>query len=178
MQISESVQNSIRLATVFPKEAILLDVPRQSKQQVIRQLAHHLVKIGSHHSAGELSIVEQILKREKSGTTALGDGFAFPNCLSAQANTFLGAIGISSEGIDFEAIDGELVRSIFLVIGPPQFREQHIELLGKLAALARDKTLRTQLIGCRTPEGVYHFLEEVDRNRDLNMGLKKGRRFL
>jgi mannitol/fructose-specific phosphotransferase system IIA component (Ntr-type) len=176
MHSAEPVLDTIRLATVFPQVAILMGLSN-SKQQAIQQLTHHLAMLRLLRPLDEQSVTEQILKRENTGTTALGNGIALPNCLSAHTTTFLGAIGISSEGINFDAIDGEPVRSVFLLVGPPENREQHFELLGRIAAIGRDKTLRLQLQGCRTAEGIHHFLEELDRNA-AHVRVNKGRRLL
>jgi PTS system nitrogen regulatory IIA component len=173
-----AAQSMTELAGVFPMQAILLGMARQSRETIIAAFIHHLVELKELQSEDEGPVVQQILNRERMGSTALGNGIAIPNCLSAHTERFLGVLGILGEGIDFNAVDGEPVRCVFLVVGPPELREQHFDLLGRITAIGRDKSLRLQLLGCRSPEGIHHFLEELDRSAELAGRPARSRRFL
>lgn len=178
MQGTQSMAPVVRLGDVFHPAAILIGVNQQSKQDIVKELVHHLVALSQLHPSDEKVVVDQIMNREKVGTTALGNGIAVPNCLSGSTDGFLGVLGIKRNGIEFNALDGELVQHIFLVVAPPNRREEHFELLGKIVAVGRDKSLRLQLQGCSTAEAVHHFLQEFDRNSELGLRPLKGRRFL
>jgi len=68
-----------------------------------------------------------------------------------------------ARGIPFEALDGEPVHSVFLLLAPLKNREQHYEVLGRISAIGKDKGRRLQLRGCRSAEAVHDFLQELDR---------------
>jgi mannitol/fructose-specific phosphotransferase system IIA component (Ntr-type) len=177
MQATESVA-TVRLADVFSPSAILIGATPQSKQETVQRLVHHLGVLKFLAPDEERLVVDQIMNREKVGTTALGHGIAIPNCISGLADRFLGVLAINPDGIDFDAVDGEAVNTVFLIVAPPNRREEHFDLLGKIVAIGRDKSLRIQIQGCLTPDALHHFLEEIDRSAELNLKPRKQRRFL
>ncbi len=147
MQATSTVKTPIGLAEIFPPEAIIVGLEHR----------------GCITEEEEKAVVESILAREKLGSTALGNGIAFPHCRSSLTEKFIGILGIDSRGVPFNAVDGEPVHSIFLILAPLDGREKHYEVLGKFMAIGRDKSQRVQLRGCRTSEAVPHFLQELDR---------------
>jgi PTS system nitrogen regulatory IIA component len=107
-------------------------------------------------------VVQSILAREQLGSTALGKGIAVPHCRSSRTEKFVGVLGVEPRGVPFDALDGDPVYSIFLLLAPLDGRERHYEVLGRITAIGRDATLRLQLRGCRTAEAAYNFLLELD----------------
>jgi len=103
-------------------------------------------------------------EREDLGTTALGNGIAFPHCKSNLTDRFVGVAGFLNSRVPFDAIDGDPVDSVFLVLAPQDQRERFVEILGRLVAIGRDKRLGTLLRGCRTAEHVSSFLDELDQS--------------
>jgi hypothetical protein len=75
----------------------------------------------------------------------------------------VGVAGLVHPGILFDAIDGVPVDSIVLTLAPPHWLDQSFQVLGRLVALGRNKSLRLLLHGCRTPEHVAAFLDELDQ---------------
>jgi PTS system nitrogen regulatory IIA component len=151
------------LAEIFPPEAIFVGLEQRTKPGVVKELVHYLVELGSLAEREEKTVLESILAREKMGSTALGNGIAFPHCRSSVTEKFIGVLGLDPRGIPFDALDGEPVHSIFLVLAPLDGREKHYEVLGRISAIGRDRSRRTQLQGCRTPKAVHDFLQALDR---------------
>jgi mannitol/fructose-specific phosphotransferase system IIA component (Ntr-type) len=164
MQAVRSVSARIGLAEVFPPEAIVIGLVQRTKRGVVEELVHHLGELGHLGSGDATAVVESILAREKLGSTALGNGIAFPHCRSSLTERFVGVLGVDPHGIPFDAVDGEPVHSIFLLLAPLEGRESYYEVLGRITAIGRDKGRRVQLRGRRTPEAVHDFLQELDRS--------------
>jgi PTS system nitrogen regulatory IIA component len=163
MQAARSVSAGIGLAQIFSPEAIIIGLAQRTKRGSVEELVHHLVELGHVGSGDAVAVVESILAREKMGSTALGNGIAFPHCRSSLTEKFIGVLGVDPRGIPFDAVDGEPVHSIFLLLAPLDGREWHYEVLGRIAAIGRDKSRRAQLRGCPSSEAVHDFLEELDR---------------
>jgi PTS system nitrogen regulatory IIA component len=164
MQATRSVSAPVGLAEIFPPEAIVIGLVQRTKRGVVEELVHHLVELGNLAEGEEKIVVESVLAREKMGSTALGNGIAFPHCRSSVTERFVGVLGVDPRGIPFDAVDGEPVQSIFLLLAPLDGREKHYEVLGRITAIGKDKGRRVQLRGCRTAEAVHAFLEELDRS--------------
>jgi PTS system nitrogen regulatory IIA component len=163
MQTTRSVSGPVGLADIFPPDAIVIGLAQRTKRGVVEELVHHLVERKNVLEREEKSVVESVLAREKMGSTALGNGIAFPHCRSSLTEKFIGVLGLDSRGIPFDALDGEPVHSIFLLLAPLDGREKHYEVLGKITAIGKDKSRRMQLRGCRNPDAVHDFLQELDR---------------
>jgi PTS system nitrogen regulatory IIA component len=161
MQATSPVSFPVQLADIFRPEAIVLGLKHRTKPGVIEELVHHLVVLGHLTPETEKSVLQMLLAREKIGTTGLGNGVAVPHCRSSVTEDFIGVVGIDRQGIPFEAVDGEPVSFVFLLLAPLDRREQLIGILGRLIAIGRDKSQRLQLHGCRSAEAVYHFLQEL-----------------
>lgn len=154
----------ICLAEVFPPEAIVIGLQQHTKAGVVAELVHRLVENERIAASVEQSLIELILAREKMGSTALGNGLAFPNCRSSVTESFVGALGIDSDGVPFDALDKSLVHSVFLLIGPLTSRAEHFDILGRITSIGRHKAVRLQLIGCGSAENVNRTLQELDRD--------------
>ena len=161
MQATRSVP--IRLAEIFPAEAIVVGLVQRTKHGVVEELVHHLVELGNLVEREEKAVLESILAREKLGSTALGNGIAFPHCRSSLTEKFIGVLGLDSRGVPFDAVDGEPVHSIFLFLAPLDGREKHYDVLGRITAIGKDKGRRVQLWGCRTPKAAHDSLQAFDR---------------
>lgn len=166
MRYSEirSVSVSVGLAEIFLPEAIVIGLAERTKRGVVEELVHHLVVLGHLSAEDKQAVVEGILARENMGSTALGNGIAFPNCRTSVTEKFTGVLGLEPRGIPFDAADGEPVESIFLVLAPLDGRDKHYEVLGRITAIGQDKGRRMQLRGCRTAAAVHEFLQDLDRS--------------
>jgi len=128
----------------------------------MEEMIRHLVGLGRLDAPLEKTVVEMVLAREKIGSTGV-NGIAFPHCRGSFTEKFVGVVAVDKEGIPFDALDGDLVHAVFLILASLEGREQHFELLGRITALGKDKGQRLQLRGCRSAERLHRFLQELDR---------------
>ena len=71
------------------------------------------------------------------------------------------AYGRKSVGIDFDSIDGDLVRHFFLIVAPPlEVSNQYLPVLGKIAEFAKDPEVPAKLSELSDPEEFLQLLED------------------
>jgi mannitol/fructose-specific phosphotransferase system IIA component (Ntr-type) len=150
------------LAEIFPESAIHMPLESRSKEGLVRELIRQLVNVGAVLPESEAALVNETMARETLGTTALGNGVAFPHCCTTYSDRLVGALGIDHRGVRFESLDGGPVYAIFLLVAPRAKRDLQYEILGKIAALGRDKGIRTQLRGCRNAAAAHRILLELE----------------
>jgi len=165
MLASSSPSLTTDLADIFPAEAILIGLQHRAKAGVIAELVHRLVETGRVAPEAEQSLIDTIVAREKMGSTALGNGVAFPHCRSSATDSFVGAIGVDFNGVSFNAVDNAPVQVVFLLVGPLTNREQHFEVLARINSIGRNKAIRLQLAGCRSADRVNRVLRDCDLDR-------------
>ena len=162
MAITSVIDSSIALARIYPPEASAVGMANTSKQSVIAALVRRLVTLGGIPSREEYGLIKAIMARESLGTTALGNGVAFPHVRTHLAERLLGVLGLERGGIAFDALDGSPVYGVFLLVAPEDVTKEYFEVLGRITAIGKDKTLRLQLRGCRSAEAVQRFLQGMD----------------
>ncbi len=80
----------------------------------------------------------KLLERERIMSTAIMPGVAVPHARCEDARSLALVVARLAEGIEFGAKDGQPVRLIFALVGPPSSTAEHVKVLGKVAKLIRD----------------------------------------
>ena len=163
MQATGPLVRSMKLCEIFPPEATIVGLEHHTKPLVVAELVHRLVDLGRIPGENEPALVEAFLARERSSTTALWQGMAMPNVRTSLTDWFAGVLAVDQLGVDFEAIGGGAVKVLFLLVAPLESRADCFEVLGKVAAVGKNKSLVLQLAGCRSAEEVQRVLREIDR---------------
>lgn len=87
-------------------------------------------------------ILASLSARERMGSTGLGRGFALPHARIEGLGRLFGLFARLAQPIDFDAIDGEPVDLVFLLLIPGGSRD-HVSALAAIARTMRDEaTLR------------------------------------
>ncbi|NLF72125.1 MAG: PTS sugar transporter subunit IIA [Candidatus Anammoximicrobium sp.] len=162
MAATKVIERTVELARVFPPESVVFGLDDTSKQAVVSTLVHRLAALGSIPQKEEDGLVRAIMAREMLGTTALGNGVAFPHVRTPLTSGLIGALGLEPKGIRFDALDGSPVYGVFLLLAPENVTKEYFEVLGRITAMGKDKSLRLQLRGCRSPEAVDFLLRQLD----------------
>lgn len=134
------------------------------RSSAIQELLHPLDERHIIDSSEEC--FESILKRERRMSTGVGKGVALPHGLSESVNDVALVMGISPDGIDFNAVDGALCHIFVLLISPARQPDRHLKILGRLSKLLKDGELRTALVEAHTPDEVLQTLHEREAGQE------------
>jgi PTS system nitrogen regulatory IIA component len=112
-------------------------------------------------------LMEKLLKREELGTTAIGKGVAVPHCRAKGIKSPALLLGLSPDGVSFQAVDGRPSHVFFLLISPEDNPGSGLRLLAEIAGLVRrSRGLAAKLLKAATPQeiiGVLRTEEEKPR---------------
>ena len=125
---------------------IIYDLKAKDKESVISILVEHGVRIGSITEAASAEIVTSLLNREKSMSTGIGSGVAIPHCSVSLVEELKVVIGLSKEGIAFDAIDKMPVHIFILLIVPKNKFQQQIKTLALIAKTLNLEEERNKMI--------------------------------
>ena len=106
--------------------------------------------------------VEELLAGDRFFPAALGHGVAAPHVYCPELAVRLCAVVQLPRGVDFRAYDGERVHLAFVLFGPPDDPEGHLEALAEIARLVSRPELRQQLAEADVPDGVLELLRTAD----------------
>ena len=146
-------------------QAIKAEIAADDKEGVIRELVTSLVESGQLNGGEYENIVQAILEREKLGSTGIGRGIAVPHTKHPSVQDIVGTVGVSSEGVAFESLDGEKVQLFFMLISPLDRRNDHLKALENISKQLQDDTFCRFLKQSKTAEDVQQILEEADNNQ-------------
>lgn len=135
--------------------AFLKDGKRDS---VIRSLVSLLKEENKISEEDEL--FDAIIEREKIVTTGIGMGVAIPHAKLQEYDDFFIAIGILETGVDWDALDGNVVRLVFLIGGPDDKQTEYLQILSSLTFALKDPDRRKKLLTANTPEDVVKLFKE------------------
>lgn len=104
-----------------------------------------------------------VLERELVAPTGLGDGVAIPHAAVPGLERPVVALGLSQEGIDFDAPDARPAQIVFLLLLPPKAYEREVHVLAALARSVFDEPARNALLDAKTTEDAIRLLGEHGR---------------
>ena len=143
-------------------ENITLEVKSESKKQIIKDLLSLLVKTGEVSPNNFDELYQGLLEREKLESTAIGGGLAIPHVRSDLVDDIKMTIAISKEGIDFDAIDGNPVHFIVLIISPFAKANEYIAIIARFSRMVRNKKVVQKLLNCNSNQEAYQIITKFD----------------
>ena len=153
----------MNLRDLITEETVLPDMVARDKRAAIHELVEFLRERKGLDPDMARKVELAVMRRESKGTTGIGKGVAIPhakNC--AHVECVLGALGVSREGIPFAALDGEPVNLVFLVASSRGSEEAHLQIMRKIAYLARDEKTNRFLATTANFSALCDILTEID----------------
>ena len=109
-------------------------------------------------------VKSSVLEREKIMSTGVGHGFAIPHGKTNAVNEIIAAFARTTEPLEFESLDGQPVRLIFLLVGKENSVGPHIKLLSRISRMMNKEEFRNQLLNADSAEDIYNLFKEEEAN--------------
>ncbi|MEX0661189.1 MAG: PTS sugar transporter subunit IIA [Balneolaceae bacterium] len=148
--------------SLLEKSTILANVEVDSKKELINTLVD-LLNTKVDDKALE-NIRESVFERESIMSTGVGKQLAIPHGKCSSVDENLASFAILKEPIEFDAIDNEPVKMVFLLVGPESKNNVHIKLLSRISRLMNSGSFREKLLECNDSKEIYDAFqsEEVE----------------
>jgi len=143
------------LTDLIAPDAVVPALTVNNKKQAIQELA---VRAAELTGQNERAILEILLQREKLGSTGVGNGVAIPHGKLPKLGRLFGLFARLERPIDFEALDGQPVDLIFLLLAPETAGADHLKALARVARLLRDPNIARRLRDSRDADALYAVL--------------------
>jgi mannitol/fructose-specific phosphotransferase system IIA component (Ntr-type) len=136
-----------------------------NRDDAIAELVSALDKAGKLGKGICAEIIKAVIKREREASTGMGKGVAVPHVKhSAVKDDVVAAIGQSSAGIDFSALDKQPVYTIILLISPVDNPDKHLQAMEKVFRHLQQEKFRKFLRQCQRAEQIEDLLREADES--------------
>jgi len=125
---------SVNPILFFEEDLCIFHLRSRKKLSAIKEMVKHLAE--QNKISDEEFIIEMLKHRESLGSTALGNGVAFPHGRSIAIKELTVLFARSSSGVDFESLDGKPTKIFFLILAPSdRDAETYLSLLSELISL-------------------------------------------
>ena len=110
-------------------------------------------------------LLNNLIKREKIGTTTIGNGIAIPHVQNDQISNPLCIVTILSQGLDFDALDNNPVDLIVFLILPDWSKSENLQILAQVSRLLRNSEITDKLRGCKSEESAFAIISQHLKNK-------------
>ena len=150
----------MKLSEILYEENIITSLKASDKKHVLEELIEPL--INTIPSLDKESLVKVLLERERLGSTGIGDGVAIPHGKFSGINEPIISFGRSSNGLDFDSMDGQPAHLFFLLVAPENSASIHLKALARIAKILKNSSFRKILMVAPTKEELYKTIIQND----------------
>jgi PTS system nitrogen regulatory IIA component len=145
------------LMDLLSPAAVISPLRANGKKQALLELAQQAAQLTG---LSERDLFEALLQRERLGSTGIGDGIAIPHGRMAGIDRLVGLFARAEKPIDFDALDGQPVDLVFVLIAPEGAGADHLKALARVARVLRNPVVLEQVRAARDPAAIYAILSE------------------
>jgi PTS system nitrogen regulatory IIA component len=146
---------SMPLNDLVAPQAVIPALKVNNKKQALQEIAARAAELTGRP---EREILDVLMQRERLGSTAIGNGIAIPHGKLPKLERLFGLFARLDRPIDFEALDGQPVDLIFLLLAPENAGADHLKALARIARLLRDADMTRLLRDSSDREALYAVL--------------------
>lgn len=152
----------MKISDILTEEIIEIRLDASDKNEVINKMVDLANKSGK---ITDLEIVRNcVFDREKLVSTGVGKGFAIPHGKTNEITDIIAAFAILKEPVEFDSIDGEKVKFVFLLVGKDSMLNTHIKLLSRISRLMNKDEFRERLLTVSTKAEVLQIFKEEEQS--------------
>ena len=147
----------MHLGDLISPEAVLRSLKSKSKKQLLEELSARAARISG---LPERDIFDVLWQREQLGSTGLGQGVAIPHGKLGGLKQIVGLFAQLSEPVEFDAVDGEPVDIVFLLLAPEGAGADHLKALARISRLLRERGSVEKLRASKDAAALYAVLTQ------------------
>jgi len=101
-------------------------------------------------------------EREALGSTGIGGGVAIPHAKHESIERLVAALGISRDGIEFDAVDEKPVKVVFMLLARVDNPGPHIQALAEIAQLVQAPRFVQRVVEAKSAADVLAFVRSEE----------------
>lgn len=148
----------MKIADLIAPDRVIVPMHVSDKAQLLRELSRRTARL---MPIDPQAIVDALQAREVLGSTGIGHGIAVPHARMKGLQQMFGLFARLERPIDFDAIDGQPVDLVFLLLVPDRAGNEHLAALATVARQLRDRNVAAQLRAVATRAELYDALTLV-----------------
>ena len=148
------------ISELLSPEKIFLDVEVTSKKKLLELIAN----IAADQTLlPQSAIYNNLLNRERLGSTGLGQGFAVPHARLPDLHVTVGCFFRLKQAVNFESPDNRPVDLVFTIIIPEDANEEHLQILSSLAQIFSNPDVCEAIRGAASKEDIEKIIQSAEQ---------------
>ncbi|MCX7833408.1 MAG: PTS sugar transporter subunit IIA [Ignavibacteria bacterium] len=152
----------MKISDILTEDLIEVNLPVTDKEDSINKMIDIAERSGKFIDKDEVK--KSVFEREKLVSTGVGKGFAIPHSKTDSVSDVVAAFATLKEPIDFDSIDNEPVKFIFLLVGRDSLLNVHIKLLSRISRLMNNDAFREKLQKATSKEEILNLFKEEEKS--------------
>lgn len=154
----------MRIRELLSNQSIALGAEAANKKDIIEKMT--VLMETSGNLTDRKRYLKGVLEREAEGTTGIGEGVAIPHAKNAAVKKAGIAAMVLKKEVDFESLDGEPVKLVFMIAAPDNGANEHLEALSRLSTMLMDDEFRNRLIQAEDRDRFLAIIDEKEQKLD------------
>jgi PTS system nitrogen regulatory IIA component len=142
----------MKISDLLSPTDVLIDVRASRKGPLLQELA---AKAAASLGLPADQVTSYLMKREQLGSTGIGQGIAIPHARLPDLKRPYGLLAKLKQGIEFDAIDGQAVDVLFVLLLPAAVENEALAALALVARTLRSPDTRARLRAAKNPAELY-----------------------
>jgi len=148
------------ISALLSPELIFINPDISSKKRLLEFIADTISK---QFALTQTVIYNNLLERERLGSTGLGNGFAVPHARLSELNITVGCFIRLEKPVNFDAMDQQPVDLIFCIIIPEAATDEHLQILSSLAKIFSQDQIRADIRNADSTDHIIRIIGSAEQ---------------
>ncbi|MEK7749278.1 MAG: PTS sugar transporter subunit IIA [Bacteroidota bacterium] len=153
----------MKITDILTEQVIRTNLPGGSKDEIINAMID--LAASQDKVVDKEKLRAAIFEREKIMSTGVGSGFAIPHGKTDAVNDIVAAFAVTAQPIDYQSLDEQPVRIVFLLVGRDNMVGPHIKLLSRISRLMNKEEFRAKLLEAKTPLEILEIFRKEESSQ-------------
>ena len=150
----------MKIIDVLEEKFVRTKLPGSTKEEIIGSMIDLVAQ--SANVIDKEKVRQAIFEREKIMSTGVGNGFAIPHGKTEAVKDIVAAFAVTERPVDYQALDDQPVRLVFLLVGKDSLVGPHIKLLSRISRLMNKEGFREALLTSKTAKDVLELFRQEE----------------
>lgn len=152
----------MKILDFLAPENVVAPLKATDKEGALKELLGSLAANGALDDA-ELAL-EAVLTRERLGSTGIGEQVAIPHAKTKGASALAGAFGVARDPIDYQSVDEQPVKLIFMLVAGEEATAAHLKALARISRILKNRSFREKAGEARSAQTLFELIRTEDES--------------
>jgi len=149
------------IRALLDRSTIAQGLEVDNKKELINKVVDLLKPKVSDKQLGEIR--NAVFKREEIMSTGIGKQLAIPHGKCDSLDKIIASFAVLEDTVDFDSIDNQPVKMVFLLVGPNDHSSLHIKLLSRISRLMNSSAFREKLLECEDSDELFEAFQSEEK---------------